>query len=328
MGIAADILQVDVAPAVLLGIVAYAIGIAVLILVFDYFLGWVERKVIAKIQRRHGPTYTGKYGLLQNLADFVKLLAKEHAIPKSADVPVFLLAIPLMLAISLFLIFIIPFSPTLIETNLGLGVLVVFVLLSFMPLIVFAGGFSSGNKFAAISAQRSVVMLLSYEIPLIIVVATVCALAGSYSIAGIVNAQSQLWFALLSPIGFGIFFIAMLAELERPPFDMREADSELIAGWLTDVSAPYYMLALFLDYTRMFLGSLLIVILFLGGWYGPFLPPVVWLLLKVFVVSLFIMILRATNMRMKIDSLLRLGWFGLLPFSLLNLIITYLIFIG
>lgn len=323
-----NLLQIDLASGGPLDIVAYAIGVSVLIIAFDYFFSWIERKTVAKIQRRHGPTYTGKYGILQNLADFVKLLSKEHAVPKSADAPVFLLAIPLMLAISLFLIFLIPFSPTMMGTNIGLGMLVVFVLLSFTPLIIFAGGFSSGNKFAAISAQRSVVMLLSYEIPLIIVIATIGALAGTYSITGIVNAQWQLWFALLNPIGFGIFFIAMLAELERPPFDMREADSELIAGWLTDVSGPYYMLALFLDYTRMFLGSLLIVILFLGGWNGPLLPPVVWLLLKVFIVSFLIVIVRATNMRMKIDSLLRLGWFGLLPFSLFSLIITYLIFIG
>ncbi len=297
-------------------------------MVFDYIFGWVERKTIAKIQKRHGPTYVGKYGILQNFADFVKLLAKEHVTPKRADAIVFLATIPLMLSLSIFLIFLIPFSPGLAPTNIGLGMLVVFVILSFMPLIIFANGFASGNKFSAISAQRSVIMLLSYELPLIIVLATIGAVANGYNIVGIINAQTPLWFVIVMPIGFIIFFIAMLAELERPPFDMREADSELIAGWLTDVSAPYYTLALFLDYTRMFLGSLLIAILFFGGWQGPVLPPAFWLVLKAFIISFFIVIVRATTVRMRIDRLLRFGWVVLLPLALLNLIITYLIVIG
>ena len=306
----------------------YAVAVSLLIIAFDYLFGWVERKTIAKIQKRHGPTYVGKYGILQNLADFVKLLSKEHSVPRNADKALFLITIPLMLSLSLFLIFLLPFSPGIVESNIGLGMLVVFVLLSFLPLIIFSNGFSSGNKFAAISAQRSVVMLISYEIPLILVLASVGALANSYNIAGIIGAQSQWWFVLMMPIGFVVFFIAMLAEMERPPFDMREADSELIAGWLTDVSAPYYTLALFLDYTRMFLGSLLIAILFFGGWNGPMLPPIFWLLLKTFLISFFIVIVRATTVRMRVDRLLRFGWVWLLPLSVLNLIVTYILFIG
>lgn len=307
---------------------AYAIAVSILIVAFDYAFGWIERKTIAKIQGRHGPTFAGKYGLLQNMADFVKLLSKEHVVPKRADKWLFTSTIPAMLALTVFLTLLLPLTPGILETNVGLGLLVVFVLLSFMPLIVFANGFGSGNKFGAISAQRSVIMLLSYEVPLIFVIAAAGVLAGGYNLVGIIDAQNPWWFALLMPIGFIVFFIAMLAELERPPFDIREADNELIAGWLTDVSAPYYTLALFLDYSRMFLGSLLIAILFFGGWSGPVLPPIVWLLIKVFVISFFIMIVRATMVRMRIDRLLRFGWTFLLPLSLLNLIITYLIFIG
>ena len=226
------------------------------------------------------------------------------------------------------MVFLLPFSPNLIVSDIALGMLVVFVLLSFMPLIIFVNGFASGNKFAKISAQRSVLMLLSYERHLVFVFATIAMLAGGFDIIGIIEAQSSHWFILLMPIGFVILFISMLAELERPPFDIREADNELIAGWLTDISPPYYMLALFLDYTRMFFGSLLIVILFLGGWNGPFLPPVVWLVLKVYIVSFLIVMIRASTPRMRVDMLLRFGWYWLLPLSLLNLIITYLIFIG
>ncbi len=309
-------------------LVAYAVLVAILIIAFDYLFGWTERKVIAKMQARHGPTYVGKYGLLQNLADIVKLLSKEHAVPQRAGKFLFLVTLPVMLAIAIFLIMLLPFSPTLLASDLGLGALALFVVLSFVPLIVFVNGVSSGNKFAAIGAQRSVVMLLSYEIPLIIVVATAALLANSYSFVGIIGAQAKTWFVLLMPIGFVVFFVAMLAELERPPFDMREADSELIAGWLTDVSAPYYSLALFLDYTRMFLGSLVMAILFFGGWSGPVLPPVAWLLIKAFAISLFIIVIRATTARMRIDRLLRLGWTVLLPLAILNLIITSVLFIG
>jgi NADH-quinone oxidoreductase subunit H len=305
----------------------YAILVLILIMAFDYFFGWIERKTIAKIQGRHGPTYAGKYGILQNLADFVKLLSKENFLPKGADKNLFLITIPLMLAISIFAILLLPFSPNAIGSNIGLGMLTVFVLLSSMPLLIFISGFSSGNKFSAISAQRSILVLLGYEVPLFVVLASVGALAGSYNIVEMINAQSGGWFVLLMPIGFIVFFIVMLAEMERPPFDVREADSELIAGWLTDVSAPYYTLVLFLDYTKVFLGSLIIAILFFGGWLGPVLPPVMWLILKTFIISFFIMIVRATTVRIKIDGLLRFGWLWLMPLSLLNLIITYLLFI-
>lgn len=311
----------------ILNAVAYAIEISILIVAFDYVFGWVERKTIAKIHKRHGPTFVGKYGMLQNLADFVKLLSKAHMVPSGADKPVFLITIPLMLSITLFLTMLLPFSPLLAQSNIGLGMLVIFVILSFMPMIIFANGFASGNKFAEISAQRSVVMLLSYEIPLILVLATVGMVARGYNIAGIIEAQATNWFVFVMPLGFVIFFIAMLAELERPPCDMREADSELIAGWLTDVSPPYYMLALFLDYSRMFLGSLLIAILFFGGWNGPVLPPFFWIIFKAFAISFFIIIVRATTVRMRLDMLLRFGWVWLLPLSLLNLIVTYLIFL-
>jgi NADH-quinone oxidoreductase subunit H len=136
-----------------------------------------------------------------------------------------------------------------------------------------------------------------------------------------------MWYAVLMPIGFVIFFIVMLAELERPPFDIREADNELIAGWLTDVGAPYYGLALFLDYTRMFVGTLLISILFLGGWNGPVLPPFVWLMVKVVILTFFIIVIRATTVRMRLDRLLHFGWIYLLPLSVINLLISFALFV-
>ena len=268
----------------------------------------------------------GKFGILQNLADIVKLLAKENIIPKNADKLVFSTVPLLLLALFIFLIYLLPF-PDSLGIDISVGLLAIFVLLSFAPLLIFLTGAASGNKFSLISAQRSVIMSLAYEVPLILSVAAVALYAGSFNIADIVNSQAKIPFIVLMPIGFVVFFIAMLAELERPPFDLREADSELIAGWLVDVGAPYYAVALFVDYTRMFLGSLLISLLFLGGWLGPYLPGLVWLLIKAFVTAVVIVIMRATTVRMRLDRLMRFGWFWLLPLAVLNIILTFMLFV-
>ncbi|MCL5008544.1 MAG: NADH-quinone oxidoreductase subunit H [Candidatus Marsarchaeota archaeon] len=313
-------------PIAMLFILLYAVLVSILMSVYAYVFGWVERKVIAKIQYRHGPTYVGKYGILQNLADFIKLITKEVRYPENADSILMPLSLVALVSVVVFIILILPLTPSLLATNMGLGLLLVFVILDFSPLLLFITGFASGNKFGELGAQRSVLMLISYSIPLTIVVGTVALAAHGFNIAGVISAQSSIPFILLMPVGFIVFFIAMLAELERSPFDLREADSELIAGWLTDVSGPYYALALMLDYTRMFMGSLLISILFLSGWYGPVFPPLVWLLIKAFIVSLFIILIRTAVVRMRIDKILRMGWIYLLPLSLLNLLITFMLF--
>ncbi len=312
-----------------IGIIIYIIIVSIIFSIFGYMVGWLERKLIARAQYRHGPTYVGMWGLLQNLADLIKLLSKEDVIPENAFRPLFAVSLPLLLALSIFIVLLLPYSPTLQATNLGFGLLIIFTIVSFLPLLLFTAGFSSGNKFAGISAQRSILVLLSYELPVLIVVASVAMLAGGYSLDGIISSQAaHYYFGLLMPIGFVVFFIALLAEFERPPFDLREADSELIAGWLTDVSAPYYAIALFLDYARMFLGSVLVSILFLGGWLGPsFLPPLFWILLKAFIVSVFVIVVRATAFRMRVDRVLRFGWLWLIPLSLINLVMTYIVFV-
>jgi NADH-quinone oxidoreductase subunit H len=190
-------------------------------------------------------------------------------------------------------------------------------------------GWATGNKFGQISAQRSVMMLISYEVPLILVIASVGLITHSYSLASIISVQaSGHWLAVLDPIGFALFFIVMLAEMERPPFDLREADSELIAGWLTDIDAPYYAMALLLDYIRVFALSLLFVVLFLGGWLGPaVIPGIVWLLLKVVLVAAVVVVLRATMMRMKIDHLIKIGWKYLMPLAVANIVLIFFLFV-
>ncbi|MGC8538603.1 MAG: complex I subunit 1/NuoH family protein [Candidatus Micrarchaeia archaeon] len=303
--------------------IVYGVIVIIGVMLFVVIFGWVERKVMAKAQFRHGPTKVGPYGFFQNIADALKLLSKENFIPESADKYLFVSSIVFILAILLFSILIVPFSGGIYAVDLSVALLAIFVLLSVLPILIFVAGWSSGNKFGSISAQRSIIMMVSYEMPMLMVIAAVALAAHSFSFFSIVGAQSNMYFAVLMPIGFVVFFIAMLAELERPPFDIREADSELISGWLTDVGAPFYASVLIVDYARMLLGSLLIVLLFFGGWQGPFLPKVAWLLIKVFIVAIFIIVLRATYVRMRLDRLLRFGWLWLLPLSIINLIWVY-----
>ncbi len=313
---------------IFLAMLIFGILLAILITLFVYLFGWAERKIMARVHSRHGPTYVGKYGILQNLADVLKLLSKENIVPDTADRPLFVLVLPVIYALFVMMLVFIPITKAFVGIGATISLLAVFVLLSFSPLLLFLAGWTSGNKFASISAQRSVIMMVSYEVPMLLVVVAVAMLARTYSLSAIVAGQGQFWYALLMPIGFIIFFIVMLAEVERPPFDLREADNELIAGWLTDVSAPYYGLALFLDYTRMFVGSLLITLLFLGGWLGPsFLSPAVWILLKVVIVSVLIVMVRVSTTRMRIDRVLRTGWLYLVPLAVANLLLTFAVFV-
>ncbi len=240
----------------LLALIIFVIVLSIIFSIFAYVFGWVERKLMARAQSRHGPTYVGPWGFLQNLADIVKLIAKEHIIPDEADKPLFMASIPALLALFVLMLVFIPLTSSFVGIGASIGLIIVFMLLSFSPLLIFIAGWTSGNKFGSIAAQRSVAMMLSYEIPILLVIVAVVLLANSYSLSGIVNAQSSAWYIILMPLGFITFFVALLGELDRPPFDLREADSELIAGWLTDVSAPYYGLVLFLDYLRMFVGTL------------------------------------------------------------------------
>lgn len=313
----------------LVALVIYAIIIFLILAVFGYMFGWVERKLIAKAQYRHGPTYVGKYGILQNFADLVKLFSKASLDLDNADSILYSTALPILISLTIFTVMLLPIFPSIQATNIGFGLLLVFIIIAFMPIAIFLSGYASGNKFADISAQRSILMLLSYEIPLMLVIAAIGLISKGYNLQNIIAMQSNAYYIVLMPIGFAVFFIAMLAEIERPPFDLMEADSELIAGWITDMSPAYYALVLFLDYSKVFMSSLLISILFLGGWLGPApIPGVVWLLIKAIIIAVIAVIIRATTFRMRIDRILRMGWLILIPLSLINLIITYIVFVG
>lgn len=316
------------ALSLLIGIAVFCIILAIMISLFGIMYGWAERKVIARMQSRHGPTYLGKFGLLQNVADLIKLLSKENILPDKADRRIFPFVLPAVFASFALMLAFTPFTPSFVGIDTSIAVILVFVLLSISPILMFLAGWTSGNKYGSISAQRSVAIMISYEIPLMLVVVAAAMSAHSLNFMSIVSSQTHLWNIVAMPIGFVVFFVVLLAELERPPFDLKEADSELISGWLTDVSPPYYALALLLDYARMLFGVLVISVIFLGGWLGPApLPPYAWMAIKVVLLSAIIIAFRGTFFRMRLDRLIRAGWNYLMPLSILNLLITFLLFV-
>jgi NADH-quinone oxidoreductase subunit H len=300
------------------------------------FLTWMERKVMARFQVRYGPNRAGKFGLLQPLADALKLLGKEDIIPAKADKAVYTIAPAAAFAVAVLPAVAIPFADKLIVSDVNVGVLYIVAVASLATLPVLMGGWASNNKYTLLGGMRAVAQSLSYEIPLVLSIVGVIALAGSLSLVQIVNAQKDLWFIVLQPLGFIVFFIAAIAEMARIPFDLPESESELVAGFHTEYSGMKFALLLFAEYIHMFIASLLMVVLFLGGWHLPLvyrfitgLPLIPSLILefgilmaKVYVVIFVLMWIRSTLPRVKITQMLDIGWKTLIPLALLNIGIT------
>ncbi len=291
------------------------------------FMIWVERKFIAKIQLRVGPQYAGRFeGILQNFADLFKLLFKEMLIPNSVDTAVFI-AIPLALMfISGSLLALVPLSPTTYIADPSIGAVFVFAIVSFTPIVVMLAGWASNNKYSLIGSLRALHQMVAYEIPMILSVVGIVVLSGSLDLVKIVYAQSGVWFVLLQPLGAITFFVCVLAELERIPFDLPEADSELVAGWQTEYGGMNFGIFQLATYIKFYALSGIFTTFFLGGWYGPgFLPPEGWFLLKTFIVMLAMMLPRAVMPRVRLDVLLRGGWTKLMFLAFLNLFIALLV---
>jgi NADH-quinone oxidoreductase subunit H len=288
---------------------------------------WVERKFVAKIQLRVGPQYAGKYGgILQNFADLFKLLFKEIIIPDKADKKVFF-AVPLALMfVAGALLALVPVAPDFYIANPSVGVVFVFALMGLSPIIALLAGWASNSKYSFLGGLRALHQMVAYEIPMILSVLGVVVLSGSLSLVSIVEAQSGVWFILLQPIGAVVFFVALLAELERIPFDLPEADSELVAGWQTEYSGMTFGVFTLATYIKFYALSGVFTVFFLGGWFGPTpVPPEVWFVLKTFVVMLVMMLPRAVMPRVRIDTLLRGGWTKLMVLTFVNLFLALLI---
>jgi NADH-quinone oxidoreductase subunit H len=301
---------------------AWAVAAGVFLTVNALFIIWFERKVAARLQLRHGPNRVGPFGVLQTLADTGKLLIKEDIIPYAADRAVFKAA-PLVVLASTFLLFVVlPFGKGLIAADLNVGLLYFLAISGLGVIGILAGGWASNNKYSLMGGMRSAAQIVSYEVPAVLTVLSVAMLAGSLKLGDIVRAQPSYGYILLQPIGFLLFLTAANAEINRGPFDLPEADSELVSGFLTEYSGMRFAFFLLSEYTNLFLAGAFATTLFLGGWRGPLLPPVLWFLIKSYVVVFILIWVRWTFPRLRVDHLMMLSWKVLLPLALANLVVT------
>jgi NADH-quinone oxidoreductase subunit H len=298
------------------------LGVLAVVLTIAAGLIWVERRMLGIWQDRWGPNRVGPLGLFQVLADMIKLFFKEDWIPPFADKPVFVLA-PAIIMITVLMTFaVIPFGPQISVVNLNVGLLFFLGMSSLGAYSVALAGWSSNNKYALIGGLRSVAQMLSYEVFMGLSLMGVVLLAGSFDLGDIVRAQQHLWFCVPQVVGLVIFLIAGFAETHRLPFDLPEAEAELVAGYHTEYSGMKFGMFFVGEYLGITLISALITTLFFGGWLGPVLPGPVWFLAKTFFFILGFILVRATLPRPRYDQLMAFGWKVLLPLSLLNLLAT------
>ncbi len=282
---------------------------------------YIERRGIGRFQVRLGPNRTGPFGILQPVADAVKVLLKEDIIPAKGDKWVFWLA-PVVAFVPVLMVFaVIPFQSGALLADLNIGILYVVAVSSVVAVGVFMAGWGSNNKYSLVGAMRNVAQLVSYEIPFVLSIVGVVLITGSLSMTKIVEAQS-IPFILLQPLGFLIFFLGALAEINRTPFDLVEADSEIVAGFNIEYSGMKFAMFFLAEYCEALAISAIITTLFLGGWRGPLLPPFFCFLIKVFAVFFLIIWIRCTIPRLRIDQVMAFAWKFLLPLALINLLIT------
>jgi NADH-quinone oxidoreductase subunit H len=283
---------------------------------------WLERRLLALWQDRYGPNRVGPFGLLQSVADMVKIFFKEDWVPPFADKVVFVLA-PAIIVVTVLLTFaVIPFAPSFVVANLNIGVLFFLGLSSLGVYSVVLAGWSSDNKYALLGGLRASAQMLSYEVFMGLAMMGTVIMAGSFNLSDIVEAQRHVWFVIPQFLGFVLFFIAAIAETRRLPFDLPEAESELVAGFHSEYSGMKFGMFFVGEYMGVILISCMITLLYLGGWLGPWLPAGVWFSIKVFLLICFFILLRAALPRPRFDQLMAWGWKIMLPLALLNLLVT------
>ncbi len=298
------------------------LGVLVGVLTLAAGLIWLERRLLGLWQDRYGPNRVGPFGLLQVLADMIKIFFKEDWIPRFADRAVFILAPTFILAAVLMSFSVIPFAPSIRVAELNVGVLFVLGMSSLGVYSVVLAGWASNNKYSLLGGLRGSAQMISYEVFMGLSLMGVVAMAGSFDLGDIVEAQRGMWFVVPQFFGFVTFFIAGVAEAHRLPFDLPEAESELIAGFHSEYSGMKFGMFFVGEYVGITLISALTVTFFFGGWLGPVLPPIVWFVGKTFVFIVFFILLRASLPRPRYDQLLSVGWKVLLPIALLNLVVT------
>jgi len=298
------------------------------LLVTVMFLVWLERKISAHLQARLGPMRTGGWhGWSQTIADAIKLLLKEDIIPASSDKWVHRIAALLMFIPAFVSFAIIPFDRNVQAVDLNVCILFIFAFSSITVIAIVMAGWGSNNKYSLFGALRSAAQMISYEVPLVLSVVGVIMITGSLKMSDIVNAQSKVWFIFVQPVGFILYIIAGLAEINRVPFDIPEAESELVSGYHTEYSGMKFAFFFLAEYANMFLVASIATTLFLGGWNGPFLPPFLWFLIKTYSIVFIYIWARWTLPRLRVDRLMDFGWKVLMPLAFLNIIITAIVLI-
>ncbi len=283
---------------------------------------WLERRLLGLWQERFGPNRVGPGGILQSLADMIKIFTKEDWIPPFADKVVFVLTPTIVVVTTLMSFAVVPFAPGFVVADLHMGVLFFLAMSSLAAYSVIVGGWASNSKFAFLGSLRATAQLLSYEVFMGLSLMGSVVLAGSFNLGDIVEAQREQWFIVPQVLGFVGFFIAGLAEAHRAPFDMPEAEAELVAGYHAEYSGMKFGMFFVGEYATVILLSAMIVVLFFGGWHGPWLPPVVWFLLKTLFFIMLVFLVRATLPRLRFDQFLSFGWKVVLPLALINLLVT------
>ena len=298
-----------------------------IVIIFGFLLTGVmafiytERRVLGRFQIRIGPNRAGPFGILQPVADTIKVLLKEDIVPDKADKLLHLLA-PAVAFIPTLLIFaVIPFQDGAILVDLNIGILYVVAISSVSVMGIIMAGWSCNNKYSLISAMRVIAQVVSYEIPMSLAIISVVLITGSLSMVSIVEAQT-VPYILLQPLGFIVFLLAALAEVNRTPFDLLEAESEIVAGFNIEYSGIKFALFYLTEYAEVLAISAIITTVYLSGWNGPYLPSVLWFLIKLIAVFIFIIWIRATLPRFRIDQVMRFAWKFLLPVACINLLIT------
>lgn len=296
--------------------------IMVLLLLSGAWSTWLERRMLGIWQDRLGPNRVGPFGLFQVIADMIKIFTKEDWIPPFADKLLFVVA-PMIVMVMMMLGFaIIPFAPGIQIANFDNGLLFLLALSSLSVYSIMLAGFSSNSKYALLGALRTSAQMISYEVFMGLALMGVVIVAGTFSLSQIVEQQQDMWFIVYQPLGFLLFLIAGVAESHRAPFDLPEAETEITAGFHTEYASMKFGMFFIGEYLGVILISALIASLYFGGWQGPWLPPLVWFILKTGFFVFFFILLRAAIPRPRYDQLMAYGWYILLPLSLVNLLLT------
>lgn len=304
-----------------LRLVLGVIGVLLVLFGNALLLVWVERKVAGHMQWRIGPKEVGPFGLLQSIADAVKLIGKELVSPRYVDRPLYLLSPFLIFMPCVVILLVLPFDHHLQVRDVNVGIVLILAFSSLTSIAIFMAGWGSVNKYSLLGGMRSISQQIAYEIPMVLSIVPIVMLSGSLSLKGIVEAQ-KVPYVLLQPVAFFIYLISAVAEVNRTPFDLPEAESELVAGYHIEYSGMRFAMFFLAEYTNLFIVSALLTTFFLGGYKGPWLPGWVWFFVKTYLVVFLIMWFRWTFPRVRFDQLLNFSWKFLIPLAMLNLVVT------